>query len=473
MSELHDARSPDDLFDPNEKSKKAQRALYLSAVALLALVGGWYIFTQVGHSPKQALDETRKRVQATADLAKGPEAPEVVNQDAVRRADQLNQQLQDLQQQNLSLTKAAKDAETARNADRQDAMRTIQTLEDEVNRRREAGGPGPAGSAQASSPSRVGALSPPPAGPALLPAPRSAAMGARAGGGALAEGEDAERPHRTMSVIRVNAPAKPDDAPPARGAPGPVVTTDYANRAAGAPPSAPKGGGGYISSRLEPFDAASYVPPNAYAEARVLVGVDSATGVTSASDPKPVLLRLTGDAVSVGSDGRYQHTRLRGCLVNGAAYGELASEKVYVKLQRITCPAGERRFAVAQVEGYVTQRGKAGVRGLVVERSGGLTGRAAIAGTLQGLGNTLSVNLNRSAGGVNTTSGAGGLLSTEKLSPGEIAQGAVGQGVSTAASQLADYYIKRAEQYQPVIEMPTGINVEIVFLSGFQVAGGS
>jgi conjugal transfer pilus assembly protein TraB len=36
---------------------------------------------------------------------------------------------------------------------------------------------------------------------------------------------------------------------------------------------------------------------------------------------------------------------------------------------------------------------------------------------------------------------------------------------------LADCYIKRAEQYQPVIEMPTGISIEIVFLSGFQVKG--
>jgi conjugal transfer pilus assembly protein TraB len=45
----------------------------------------------------------------------------------------------------------------------------------------------------------------------------------------------------------------------------------------------------------------------------------------------------------------------------------------------------------------------------------------------------------------------------------------VGSGVSGAASMLADYYIKRAEQYQPVIEMPTGIEVELVFLAGFRV----
>ncbi|HEX7945221.1 MAG TPA: TraB/VirB10 family protein, partial [Phenylobacterium sp.] len=250
---------------------------------------------------------------------------------------------------------------------------------------------------------------------------------------------------------------------------------DFANRP-DAPPAADKAAApaaktnaAYFTSRLETYVTADFVPPNAYAPAEVLVGVDSATSVNSAADPKPVLLRLTGNAVSVGSDGRYQRTNLKGCLVNGAAYGELSSEKVYVKLQRITCPASAKQFSVATVEGYVSQRGKAGVRGVVVERAGGLTARAAIAGTLQGLGTTLSQNLSRSAGGVTAVGGAGGVLATQKLSSAELAQGAIGGGVSTAASQLAEYYIKRAEQYQPVIEMPTGIEVEIVFLSGFQI----
>jgi conjugal transfer pilus assembly protein TraB len=477
VNALPDPQGADDLFDPNEGSRKRQRALYLSGAAVLALVGGWYIWAQLGHTPAAKVDETRKRVQATAQIAKGPEAPEVVNADNARRADQLNSQLLDLQNQNLQLKNATNQAEASKNADHADAMRTIQALEDELNRRRGGGASGPAGvSPPSSGPAR--AFSSPGAGPPppLMTVP--AAAGYRSSGGVTggAGPDPAERPHRTMSVIRVSAPGKDEGAvmahPPAAAAPG--VTTDYANRgpgAAGLSGGSGGKGGSYISSRLEPFDTANFVPPNSYAEARVLVGVDSATGVNTSSDPKPVLLRVTGDAVSVGSDGRYQRTRLRGCMINGAAYGELPSEKVYVKLQRITCPIGDKKFAVASVEGYVSQRGKAGVRGAIVERSGGLTGRALIAGTLQGLGSTLSTNLSRSVGGVNGSSGAGGLLGTEKLSPSEIAQGAVGGGVSTAASQLAEYYIKRAEQYQPVIEMPTGINVEIVFLSGFQVGG--
>jgi conjugal transfer pilus assembly protein TraB len=31
---------------------------------------------------------------------------------------------------------------------------------------------------------------------------------------------------------------------------------------------------------------------------------------------------------------------------------------------------------------------------------------------------------------------------------------------------VSKYLIERAEQYQPVVEMPTGIKVEVVFLEG-------
>ena len=39
-----------------------------------------------------------------------------------------------------------------------------------------------------------------------------------------------------------------------------------------------------------------YLPPNSYAPARVIVGVDAAAGVQSQTDPLPVVLRITGPA---------------------------------------------------------------------------------------------------------------------------------------------------------------------------------
>ena len=53
-----------------------------------------------------------------------------------------------------------------------------------------------------------------------------------------------------------------------------------------------------------------------------------------------------------------------------------------------------------------------------------------------------------------------------KRSAGDIFGGGLGQGAGGAADTVSKYLIERAEQYQPVVEMPTGIDVEIVFLDG-------
>ena len=55
---------------------------------------------------------------------------------------------------------------------------------------------------------------------------------------------------------------------------------------------------------------------------------------------------------------------------------------------------------------------------------------------------------------------------TDTPSIGEVGLQGLGGGASQAGKTLSDYLIERAEQYQPVIEMPTGANVEVVFLDG-------
>ena len=57
----------------------------------------------------------------------------------------------------------------------------------------------------------------------------------------------------------------------------------------------------------------------------------------------------------------------------------------------------------------------------------------------------------------------------QQLGLGDIAQGGLGNGVGEAGDMVSKYLIECAEQYQPVIEMPTGVDVEIVFLEGVYV----
>ncbi len=65
------------------------------------------------------------------------------------------------------------------------------------------------------------------------------------------------------------------------------------------------------------------------------------------------------------------------------------------------------------------------------------------------------------------TDGEGGVDRTPNFGSGGLR--ALGGGAAESGKDVSKYLIERAEQYQPVIEMPTGIDVEIVFLEGVYV----
>jgi len=232
-------------------------------------------------------------------------------------------------------------------------------------------------------------------------------------------------------------------------------------------------GTGFVSGRPDApptliEDSPDYLPPNSYAPARVIVGVDASAGVSSQTDPLPVVLRITGPARSVVNNGKLLTTRLEGCVVNGAARGDLSAEKVYVKLAKMTCDQPGGRVAVSEVKGFISFAGKTGVRGKVVSREGNLVTQAMIAGIAGGFGRGFTANANAIF--------RGGLIAAPgqpipQLDASQIATAGLGQGVGQAADMVSKYLIERAEQYQPIIEMPTGIDVEIVFLDGVYVRG--
>lgn len=253
----------------------------------------------------------------------------------------------------------------------------------------------------------------------------------------------------------------PNIAEPVFAAPGEVKLMSFGS-------DKPAGGGARsIRPEVPPVvveDSPDYLPPNSYASARVIVGVDASAGVSSQTDPLPVVLRITGPARSVMQNGKVLTTRIEGCIVNGAARGDLSSEKVYVKLARMTCDQPGGRVAVSEVKGFISFAGKSGVRGRVVSREGNLVSQALLAGIVGGFGRGFSANANGIFAG---QLGAGG--QRPSLSATDIVAGGLGQGAGEAADTVSQYLIERAEQYQPVVEMPTGIAVEIVFLDGVYV----
>ena len=204
----------------------------------------------------------------------------------------------------------------------------------------------------------------------------------------------------------------------------------------------------------------NYIPAGSYASAVVLSGADAATNVADRESPVPVLFRITGPAITAArGGGRGAQINIEGCTVQGSAIGDLSSERVRVRLLTLTCVKRNGIVVEQAISGYMVGAGKAGVRGRVISREGGLVANAAIAGVLGGLANAAN-----SATGGNTTppNGLGEIVS------GAAAAAGVG-GVQSAAQTLSDYYINRAEQYQPVISLNGGTNVELVFMEGISL----
>ena len=216
----------------------------------------------------------------------------------------------------------------------------------------------------------------------------------------------------------------------------------------------------------------AWLPAGAHAEAVVLAGVDASAGVSSQGDPRPVLMRITGPAWTAAEDGTAMQVDVDGCTVTGAAHGDLSSEKVYVRLRTMTCAVpdpgtGERPGAVIEtdVAGFVAGSGKTGVRGPVVSREGALVEKAFLAGVVSGLGQGVSQAFQPQA----VATGTGATVANTGL--GEIGRAGLGAGASSAGQKVADYMIRRAEQYQPVVQLQAGTRVTLVFLEGARIDG--
>ncbi len=209
-----------------------------------------------------------------------------------------------------------------------------------------------------------------------------------------------------------------------------------------------------------------WLPAGAHAEAVVLAGVDASAGVSSQGDPRPVLFRITGPAWTAAEDGTALQVDVDGCTVTGAAHGDLSSEKVYARFRTMTCAGPEPGTVVeTDVAGFVAGSGKTGVRGPVVSREGALVEKAFLAGLVSGAGQGVAQAFQPQA----VAAGGGAAVANTAL--GDIGRAGLGAGASSAGQKVADYMIRRAEQYQPVIQLQAGTKVTLVFLEGARIDG--
>jgi len=207
-----------------------------------------------------------------------------------------------------------------------------------------------------------------------------------------------------------------------------------------------------------------YVPAGSYVEAKLISGVDAGVGMSAEADPRHVLLRVTGQLVSAGFGAEYiKSDRLVGCILQAQATGDISSEKAYLKAVLLTCAKDRATVIEMSVKGYVSSKGKVGIRGEIVSREGDMVLKSFLSGAIGGFGSGVA-QYSQPHLGV-----SGGLLTTEGQTAKNIAIGGLGSGLSGSSDRLSEYFIKRAEQYQPVISVNEGAEVHVVFQEGFSL----
>lgn len=258
-------------------------------------------------------------------------------------------------------------------------------------------------------------------------------------------------------IAKSSTPEKPRVLSP--GSPGPLASSSAKNRVhtKGIQHVSLNLLNGKGQRALKTYD--NTIPAGTFAQAVLLGGVDASTNIQASSDPRPVLLRVT----SLGTLPRKFHSDLIGCHALAACYGDMSSERVYMRLEKVTCTERKTGEIVEMtVSGYVAgEDGRAGLRGTVVDRAGASVRNAAIGGFLSGMGSFLSQSHNPVTYSLNS-----GLAQTNPLSNGELLKHGTAKGATTALEKYADFYIKRAEQMQPVIQVQAGRRVDMVFTQG-------
>ncbi|MCG3740733.1 TraB/VirB10 family protein [Vibrio cincinnatiensis] len=198
-----------------------------------------------------------------------------------------------------------------------------------------------------------------------------------------------------------------------------------------------------------------YLPTGSFATAVLLSGMDAPTGGQSKSQPVPVLLRV----MDAGQLPNFWNSDIDNCHVTGAAHGDISSERAHIRLENMTCVLVNGEVIEESIKGYVAgEDGKAGLRGRLVSKQGSLIAKSLLAGVASGVGSSISQQYQQVS-----TSALGNVTT---IDPNKALESGLATGTSNALEKIADFYIARANETYPIIEVDANRIGEIILLGG-------
>lgn len=214
-------------------------------------------------------------------------------------------------------------------------------------------------------------------------------------------------------------------------------------------------------------DMSVTIPAGSILSGVLVTGMDAPTGRQAQRDPFPSLLRIKTEAIL---PNRFR-ADFRECMIIAGGWGDLSSERAYMRAERISCVRNDGTVLEAPIEAYATgEDGKTGIRGRLVSKQGQLIARSLMAGFLQGVAGAFDV---RQVPSISITrAGQGdGVQSPvyEQAFDRNVLQAAGVGGVGSALERIADFYLEMAESIFPVIEIDAMRDVDFIVNRGMTV----
>lgn len=203
---------------------------------------------------------------------------------------------------------------------------------------------------------------------------------------------------------------------------------------------------------------ANYVWAGTFAEGVLLSGAKGDAGINGSRNMGTALIRLDADGIMPNN----KRSPLNGCFALVSTYGDLSDDAVVMHLETLSC-AGKLNFEQKVYGAVFDLDAMQDLRGTSILKTKPLLDYTAAAGFLAGFGDGLK-NIGN-AQSINTQTGAITTYSTAT----SLAQSAGGNTLSNPANRIADYIMKIADIYHPMVVARAGRRVSVLFSKGFWI----
>lgn len=212
-------------------------------------------------------------------------------------------------------------------------------------------------------------------------------------------------------------------------------------------------------TRVEERTAANYVWAGSFVEGVLETGIIGDAGINGSKNMGTALIRLVSDGIMPNE----QHSHLKDCFALVSTYGDLSASSVVLHLETLSCAGKQINFEQSVYGSVFDLDAMQDLRGTSILKTKPLLGYSAAAGTLAGFGDGLK-NLNASQ---TINPGAGTITTYGQAST--LAQSAAGGALSNPANRIADYVMRIADIYHPLVVARAGRRVSVLFTKGFWI----